>query len=596
MSSPQTGRSGAAPRGPWWRRRTEGDAGTPAPSAPAESAVEVTDAPAEADPPPTDDPHPQEAEVPRDTGDELLDRIAAYSRFEEPRSADESDESDESEESDGSQASARDVEPAEAPDSAVEAAEVTEAEAVQPDGHEEPQGEPLPLDVVAEEVAEQAPDGTAQAEVVEPEATTLRDAAAEARRRIASAEAARDEAFRLAEEAEQAAARAEEEARAAAEAERRQREIAVAAESAAADAAIEADEARYAREEAAREAEELRARLAAVEARLAERAGAAPADAYPDPTALDAAIGDARDLMFATLDRVLAEPPAVESEPVDDDQEPVGPEVEPEVEPEPVTEVEEPEAEVDEPPHEPEEPEAEADEPPHEPEDLVVDDEPALDVPALDEPAVDEPADPADIADPDPDAATDRTMVVPAIEDDATQVVPAIVVDDLDDARADEPVPAAPAASTAAPRADRRTGRPYRAVRRGVSGWVGALLAVAAAGAAVYLFLTDGDQAGTAVALLAVALLGALFAYRRIGTSSEVLLSEAGELRLVVRGHEYVFDLATEATRLDMQGQPGDRDWEVQVHRKAMAPVIVDGGSVDPPQFTDALRQWRPDL
>ena len=45
-----------------------------------------------------------------------------------------------------------------------------------------------------------------------------------------------------------------------------------------------------------------------------------------------------------------------------------------------------------------------------------------------------------------------------------------------------------------------------------------------------------------------------------------------------------------------MTGQPGDRDWQVQVLRKGMAPVSIDHKDVDPVAFTETLRHWRPDL
>ena len=137
---------------------------------------------------------------------------------------------------------------------------------------------------------------------------------------------------------------------------------------------------------------------------------------------------------------------------------------------------------------------------------------------------------------------------------------------------------------------------PYTARRRGGSGFVGALLAVAGVVTIVTLAIGGTLDVPLGVGLGVASFLAALFAYRRIGRSSTVTLSEAGVLTLVFGDAQHIFDLSTDATDLEMIGSPGDARWAVRLIRRGLSPLEVDAGSVDPMLFTEALRQWRPDL
>ena len=106
---------------------------------------------------------------------------------------------------------------------------------------------------------------------------------------------------------------------------------------------------------------------------------------------------------------------------------------------------------------------------------------------------------------------------------------------------------------------------------------------------------TAGDNATAAATLTVVAVLSALFAYRRIGNSSAVRLDEAGVLTIEMQD-KHVFDLASPSTQVEMVGQPGQPDWRINLLRRSMSPVTITSRAVDPHAFTEALRQWRPDL
>ncbi|MGA8844996.1 MAG: hypothetical protein WB471_00080, partial [Nocardioides sp.] len=140
--------------------------------------------------------------------------------------------------------------------------------------------------------------------------------------------------------------------------------------------------------------------------------------------------------------------------------------------------------------------------------------------------------------------------------------------------------------------------QPYVARRRGSSGIIAAILAAAGVVAILVMAINQaiGDQPVLAAAIGALVFLATLFAYRRIGRSSTVRLSEEGMLTLVFGEAKHTFDLSTDQTEVKMIEAPGDLDWAVRLVRRGLPPVEVDMSSVDPVVFTEALRQWRPEL
>jgi hypothetical protein len=56
------------------------------------------------------------------------------------------------------------------------------------------------------------------------------------------------------------------------------------------------------------------------------------------------------------------------------------------------------------------------------------------------------------------------------------------------------------------------------------------------------------------------------------------------------------FDLRNERTQVEMNGEPGDRDWEVRFVRRGLDPFVIRDGMVDARTFVSRLREWRPEL
>ena len=103
------------------------------------------------------------------------------------------------------------------------------------------------------------------------------------------------------------------------------------------------------------------------------------------------------------------------------------------------------------------------------------------------------------------------------------------------------------------------------------------------------------DHLTISLVLTVIALLGLAIALRQRSQSSEVHL-EKGTLRLRHGDQHHTFYLSSASTQLEMTGNPGDKDWKVQVLRRGMAPVTIDNKDVDAVAFTETLRHWRSDL
>lgn len=62
------------------------------------------------------------------------------------------------------------------------------------------------------------------------------------------------------------------------------------------------------------------------------------------------------------------------------------------------------------------------------------------------------------------------------------------------------------------------------------------------------------------------------------------------------KGTTYRFDLRSDATHVEMVGEPGDAYWQVRFHRRNMDPFVVDSDMVEPRSFVAQLREYRPAL
>lgn len=62
------------------------------------------------------------------------------------------------------------------------------------------------------------------------------------------------------------------------------------------------------------------------------------------------------------------------------------------------------------------------------------------------------------------------------------------------------------------------------------------------------------------------------------------------------KGTTYRFDLRSDATQVEMVGEPGDAYWQVRFHRRNMDPFVVDADMVEPRSFVAQIREYRPAL
>ena len=242
---------------------------------------------------------------------------------------------------------------------------------------------------------------------------------------------------------------------------------------------------------------------------------------------------------------------------------------------------------------------------PEEPEDEIAPEPEAVVVPA------EEPEEPEDEIAPEPEP---EAVVVPAEEPEEPEDEIAPEPEPVPEAEAydwSEPVeyedveeetpepepdpwPIAAAGSTAARAPSTTYDAKHGAGLIGPAAGVVALACGAAVGWMAYQ-ATVMDYLAISLILTAIALLGLAVALRQRSQTSEVHI-ERGTLRLRFGDQHHTFYLNSPSTELAMTGQPGDRDWQIQVLRKGRPPVSIDHKDVDPVTFTETLRHWRPDL
>jgi hypothetical protein len=54
------------------------------------------------------------------------------------------------------------------------------------------------------------------------------------------------------------------------------------------------------------------------------------------------------------------------------------------------------------------------------------------------------------------------------------------------------------------------------------------------------------------------------------------------------------FPLTAVHPPIDVVGRPGERGWKVLIQRRGRGPYVVDRRMVDPVEFTEAIRRFRP--
>lgn len=165
---------------------------------------------------------------------------------------------------------------------------------------------------------------------------------------------------------------------------------------------------------------------------------------------------------------------------------------------------------------------------------------------------------------------------------------------------ADSPRASAPAPTTVrVPAADGRVAAPPGLVlfspRRGARRALTVLAILAVAGLAVAGPVAWQARTGTTYAVAGglTALVVALWSARGRATGTQVSI-EDGVLRVVQGASQHRFPLTGTYPPIDVVGDPGHRGWKVLIQRKGMAPYAVTRSMVDPAEFTDAIRRFRP--
>jgi hypothetical protein len=80
----------------------------------------------------------------------------------------------------------------------------------------------------------------------------------------------------------------------------------------------------------------------------------------------------------------------------------------------------------------------------------------------------------------------------------------------------------------------------------------------------------------------------------RSRSAATVVTIEDGVLKIVRGESRHEFPLEGVHPPIDILGSPGDRAWKVLIQRRGMRPYIVDSSMVEPYEFTDAIRRFRP--
>jgi hypothetical protein len=127
---------------------------------------------------------------------------------------------------------------------------------------------------------------------------------------------------------------------------------------------------------------------------------------------------------------------------------------------------------------------------------------------------------------------------------------------------------------------------------RGLLGW---LLFVSALGLVGAAFIAAGEPTTLSVGISGTLLVLVLLLWAiRAASPVAHLKVRAGQLEVVRGGERFVLDLGAAYTPIEVIGTPGERRWKVLFMRPGMEPFVVDASMVDPREFMDVLRRYRP--
>ncbi|MDP3889970.1 hypothetical protein, partial [Nocardioides sp.] len=97
------------------------------------------------------------------------------------------------------------------------------------------------------------------------------------------------------------------------------------------------------------------------------------------------------------------------------------------------------------------------------------------------------------------------------------------------------------------------------------------------------------------VAVVLGALLIVVHAVRSSASPAQVSI-DRGTLDVVHHHSHHRFDLTNEHIAMETHGEPGERGWRFEVHRRSMAPFRIDRSMVDPEEFMRVVRRYRPGI
>ena len=133
---------------------------------------------------------------------------------------------------------------------------------------------------------------------------------------------------------------------------------------------------------------------------------------------------------------------------------------------------------------------------------------------------------------------------------------------------------------------------PKRGARR-LMGAVVLIVLVGAAGAG-YLAYDDPSTLSIGIAGTLAVLLLVTWAVRT-GTPLTRMAVKGGQLDVRSGGLHLKFDLTSHYTPIEVRGTPGRRGWRVLFGRGTTQPFVVDSSIVDPKEFMEVLRRYRPE-
>jgi len=132
--------------------------------------------------------------------------------------------------------------------------------------------------------------------------------------------------------------------------------------------------------------------------------------------------------------------------------------------------------------------------------------------------------------------------------------------------------------------------------RSGARRVVGVLLLLAVAGliVAAPFAVSEPTTLTTGIAGVLLVLVLLLWAIRAASPVAHLSV-RSGRLEVERGGERSVFELAQGVTPIEVRGRPGDRKWQVLFLRQGMEPFVIDSSMVDPHEFMEVLRRYRPE-